>query len=424
MSISYQGAAFGARFRCFRTGDLLHRNAAAGNSAITSEAQQIVTPTTLAASTTRSEAARHLTNLDFLRAVVVGLVFTGHLMETAKIRGLGDLGHFGVLLFFVHTSFVLMLSMQSLNLTGYRLYSVFLVRKIFGIYPLSVLAVLAAVTFHIPSTAWLTGYMWAGWPAFFSNLLLTQNITHSWSVICVLWSLPFELQMYAVLPAIYLLLSRFPSTKTALLTLLTGMAIAGAEYVARAGSCDLEVLLTRYFPCFLAGVLAWQLVSTTSTRHRRLPGALWIVLLTVLVVFYRVLDALRVYGPALLGALHGTLRSDHGVWWPPFLDLVNDWAFCGITWLAIPHFAGISIHWLNAISSRIAQYSYGIYVSHVPLLWLCFKRLHIGSLAVSSVLSLILTAIVSMLLYHMLEDPAIRFGKRLAGQFDRCVAIA
>ena len=102
----------------------------------------------------QSEADRDLTNLDLLRAVAVGLVFVGHLMTTMRIRALGDLGHLGVLLFFVHTSLVLMLSMGRLDMSGSRLYISFLVRRIFRIYPLSVLAVLLVVAFHFPSTSW------------------------------------------------------------------------------------------------------------------------------------------------------------------------------------------------------------------------------------------------------------------------------
>ncbi len=377
-------------------------------------------PVSTADSMPRSEASHHLPNLDLLRTVAVGLVFTGHLSETVGIRGLGDLGHFGVLLFFVHTAFVLMLSMEYLGLSGAKLYSAYLIRRIFRIYPLSVLAVLRAVAFRTPSTAWLAGYVWTGWPALLSNIFLTQNITHSGSVISVLWSLPFEIQMYATLPAIYFLICRFPSLGATWLVWLAGVAVAGAEYILRSPSFDPEYLLTRYFPCFLAGVLAWRLVTT---RNGRLSGALWILLLAVLVVTYRGVDAFRVYGPALLGALHGTLRNDHRVWWPAFLDLVNDWVFCCVTGLAIPHFTSITSYWLNAISKRIAEYSYGIYLSHVPLLWLCFRKLHFGSVVASAILSVVLTGLVSILLYHVLEAPAIRFGKRLAAQLDRRPAL-
>ena len=93
------------------------------------------------------ETTRDLANLDLLRSVAVGLVFVGHMMGMMRIRGLGDVGHFGVLLFFVHTSLVLMLSMGRLGLSGGRLYTAFMVRRIFRIYPLSVLTVLLVVAF-------------------------------------------------------------------------------------------------------------------------------------------------------------------------------------------------------------------------------------------------------------------------------------
>jgi len=37
-----------------------------------------------------------------------------------------------------------------------------------------------------------------------ANVLLLQNVTMSGSVVIPLWSLPYEIQMYLVLPAIFL----------------------------------------------------------------------------------------------------------------------------------------------------------------------------------------------------------------------------
>lgn len=210
------------------------------------------------------EATRGLANLDLLRSVAVGLVFIGHMTGMMRIRGLGDIGHFGVLLFFVHTSLVLMLSMERLRLSGIRLYTTFMVRRIFRIYPLSVLTVLLVVAFRVPSAPWMGGFVWPSWPALVSNILLTQNITHSGSVDCVLWSLPFEVQMYAVLPVLYVLIRRFPSPWAVMLIWLAGVAVAAVEQFIRSGTCDSEFLLFRYFPCFLAGVFAWQLLATRA----------------------------------------------------------------------------------------------------------------------------------------------------------------
>jgi peptidoglycan/LPS O-acetylase OafA/YrhL len=364
-----------------------------------------------------SEATWDLANLDLLRSVAVALVFFTHIMGAMRIPGLGDLGHFGVLLFFVHTALVLMLSMGRLGLSGGRLYAAFIVRRIFRIYPLSILTVGLVVAFHIPFAPWFEGVMgqfvWPGWPGILSNLLLTQNITSSVSVLCVLWSLPFEVQMYAFLPLLYILVSRFPSLRVISLIWLAGVAIAGLECIVRIGEGDSEFLLLRYFPCFLAGVFAWRLMG--AQKHR-FPGALWVVVLIVLITLYRLEDVFRVYGPNWLDALHGGFKKDPHISIPPYLDLLRDWVFCSITGLILPLFSDIKNRWLNAITRRVAMYSYGVYVCHVPMLWICFNRLHFGNVAASAILTVFLTALVSFLLYHFIEHPAIQFGKLLTSR--------
>lgn len=70
--------------------------------------------------------------------------------------------------------------------------------------------------------------------------------------------------------------------------------------------------------------------------------------------------------------------------------------------------------WLKSFSKQIARYSYGIYVSHVSILRLSFVRFRVGSTVVSTELAVFLTAVMSVLAYHCLADPAIRVGKRLA----------
>ncbi|WP_263352998.1 acyltransferase family protein [Acidicapsa acidisoli] len=362
-----------------------------------------------------------LPNLDFLRAVAVGLVFAEHMMNVMKIRGLGDIGHFGVLLFFVHTSLVLMLSIERLGLSGQKLFTTFMVRRIFRIYPLSIFIILLFISFSIPSVPWAGRFVQPGWQELISNFLLVQNITQSRSINCVLWSLPFEVQMYVVLPLIYSWTRHFPSLLNIFVIWLAGVGAAGLEYVLRSGKCDPDFLLLRYFPCFLAGVFAWRLMAN---RTKSLPGGLWVFVLMFLVALYRLVDALRVYGPNLFVPLSGALRNDHRIWWPPYLDLASDWVFCCLSGIAIPLFANISNDRLNKLSKKIAQYSYGIYVCHIPILWLCFIRLHLGYLAASAILSIFLTALVSFALYHCIEDPAIRFGKLLTTRLTDGIALA
>jgi len=360
-----------------------------------------------------ADESHDLANLDFLRTVAVILVFVDHLAAASELRGLGDIGRFGVLIFFVHTSLVLMLSMNRLRLSGLRLYIPFLIRRVFRIYPLSILSVVAVVLFRIPAINGAGGFGWIGWPGFLSNIFLIQNLTHSKSI-DFLWSLPFEMQMYFVLPILYLLLTRFPSLKAASLLWLLGIAIACTEWALRHGTVSMDFSLTRYVPCFLAGVFAWRLMVSNP---RRLPGFLWIVFLFLLVIAYRSVDALRVYGFGPFDVFHATVRTDRRIWWPHFLDLARDWIFCGATGLAFPFFREMRIGWLNGLTHKVARYSYGIYVAHVPVMWLCMDLLHPGSRLAGALLSVTITGALAILLYHLVEHPAIELGKRLSIDF-------
>ena len=67
---------------------------------------------------------------------------------------------------------------------------------------------------RIPSTGWdFPVFMPVSYPTLISNLALTTNLTLSPLVLDPLWSLPWEVQMYAVLPALYLFFRRYNSWK-------------------------------------------------------------------------------------------------------------------------------------------------------------------------------------------------------------------
>ena len=154
-------------------------------------------------------------NLDFLRAVAVTLVLCDHVFAKFHVDKLGTvvtnhIGHFGVLLFFVHTSLVLMYSLERSRMTGTRLLENFYLRRIFRIYPLSIVAVCITIALGLSSTGGhgLVTSPSPSWGQAASNLFLVQNLTRSDSILGPLWSLPLELQMYALLPFLFLLVER------------------------------------------------------------------------------------------------------------------------------------------------------------------------------------------------------------------------
>src|SRR5437868_13016667 len=95
-------------------------------------------------------------NLDMLRALAVTCVVIAHGLNITHAswiskQHLDHLGRTGVLFFFVHTSLVLMMSLErqiaksGSTFTWLR----FMIRRVFRIYPLSILAVALTVTFPI-----------------------------------------------------------------------------------------------------------------------------------------------------------------------------------------------------------------------------------------------------------------------------------
>jgi peptidoglycan/LPS O-acetylase OafA/YrhL len=334
-------------------------------------------------------------NLDVLRAIAVVLVLAQHLARRSCVETFAGMptsswGLFGVLLFFVHTCLVLMYSMERSQLTGWRLFKNFVTRRIFRIYPLSVLAVLTALSLHLDSDInGIRGLSHGQFPGIVgaaSNLLLVQNLTGAKSIVNVLWSLPFELQMYAFLPFLFLWIRRSATSRTkparnlawplfALWIASVGMAFAQPR-IPHLGR--LSILL--FLPNFLPGVLAYSL------PHRpRLPSALWPVFILILVAAFAARP-----------------------------DLSTGWVLCLILGWMIPRFREIQWPWLRWIGNRIATYSYGIYLSHQFAIWTAFGVLASYSLAIRIPVLIVMLVGLPILLYHAIEKPMIGVGVQFA----------
>lgn len=117
------------------------------------------------------------------------------------------LGAAGVAFFFVHTSLVLMQSLD--RQTQERVFVPFVVRRFFRICPVAVLVTSAVIVFHIPQTM-IHRHM-ISWNYtlldVISNLTLAQNFVVPFtSIVPPAWSLSYEVQMYLLLPALYLMI--------------------------------------------------------------------------------------------------------------------------------------------------------------------------------------------------------------------------
>ncbi len=294
-----------------------------------------------------------------------------------------SLGLFGVLLFFVHTSLVLMYSMERSGLTGWLLFKNFYVRRVFRIYPLSVVAVLAALALGLDSdingVAGLSHGALPGKLSIVSHLLLVQNIAQVKSIVNVLWSLPFEVQMYVFLPFLFVWL-RAKCRQTIWPLLVLWAASLGLAMLQPHVAILARLSLLVFVPNFLGGLIAYSLPHTP-----RLKSFLWPIFILALVVAFTLKPA-RLVG----------------------------WALCLALGLVIPSFGELTMSWVRVLSKRIALYSYWIYLSHQFCIWVAFGVLASHSLWLKIPALAGMLVLLPVLLYHGFEKPMIQIGLRIA----------
>lgn len=319
-------------------------------------------------------------NLDLLRTVAVLLVVTFHLLlALGAPERIWPLGGWGVYMFFVHTSLVLMYSLRrqvgDAAITGGQLRD-FLARRAFRILPLSVLVVSVVCVLSLP-VGHLRGGHFVPVPmnaaAVAANLLLVQNLTGHESVMATLWSLPYELQMYLVLPALYLL-ARRPRALRLLLPLWLLACVAGRWLPL--GTWQMPL----YVPCFLAGVVAYRL---SLHRRPRLPAAAFPLLVLGLTAAYYA-------------------RPSRGL----------EWVYTLLLAAALPLFKPLQWPPLRRACQLVARYSYGIYLSHFLCLWLAFERVARATPAFRMSVFVTSAAAAPFALYHVIESPFINLGRR------------
>jgi peptidoglycan/LPS O-acetylase OafA/YrhL len=333
-------------------------------------------------------------NLDVLRAIAVLLVFANHIMNAliGHISPLAAwLGRAGVQAFFVHTSLVLMGSMEkddAPNRHGWikRFYA----RRALRIYPLAIAVIALVLILRVPSRTVYGTTETFTLGEILANFALVQDLLGQRFVLGVLWTLPMELQMYIVLPLCYLI-ARKPAIRGMAVMLLVGLAV---PFVAAHGANSIPGIwrlpVLGSVPCFLSGVLAYWLLR--RSRSTSLPSWLWVPIIFADLVFgYFAYDA-----------------------W------TETWAvraaFCAVLGFAIPFVTELGESVFTRAAHTIATYSYGIYLLHPVALWFGFAVLRDYS-PVVRVLGIAAALTVGCLAaYHLIEKPGIKLGRSIFHQ--------
>jgi peptidoglycan/LPS O-acetylase OafA/YrhL len=339
---------------------------------------------------------RDWANLDFLRACAIIAIFSGQLMRfhgmdhLGPLR-LGDLYIWGILIFFVHSGLVLMLSLERQWHEQGRanLFKDFMTRRFFRVLPLSAVLVSLVVIFNLPLVSMDAHHFYGetlSRSVVVFNLLLVNNLTNSTSILSPAGWVTSQLQMCLLFPWIFLFLRPARSIwRLAILYIASaGLALAALN----AGGIG---TLLRAIPLFLAGVLAYHLQRKKVSRW---PAFLWPLLIAALTIVCLEQNH--------LGLLNGAPAQECGFY-----------AMGLILGVLIPRFAQISNRWLVTATHTIAKYSYGIFLTHFFTIWLAMDEMSHLPVVYRLGTLIVVGAGLPILLYHLLEEPMTAFGKQL-----------
>jgi peptidoglycan/LPS O-acetylase OafA/YrhL len=322
-------------------------------------------------------------------------VFARHLVSESSLEKVRPwwfepqvLGIMGVFLFFVHTSLVLMFSLERTWKEGQFTQNAlqFYTRRFFRIYPLSIFVVLLIALVLIPlfgsNEMELTEMNVAG---VISNVFLVQNITHHDNILGVLWSLPLEVQMYLTLPFLFV----FARAKKVIW--LFGAWLGVVVLAIFMVKIEVPYNLFKYIPCFIPGIIAYKLWGS----KRMIPFFVLPVAIFSLALYYMI--AYNLVG--------GGKETPLG------------YPICLSIGLLLPFLHPMKSEVLASIAKSIATYSYGIYLSHSIVNRFVFGMLPGLPFWVLACLSAALTFFVSYGLYHLIEKPFIKLGNQTVKRF-------
>lgn len=316
-------------------------------------------------------------NLDLLRTIAVALVVFSHIpffigLTQPPFYNFKTLGRLGVGIFFVHTTLVLLMSLQRTGPAA----GPFFVRRLFRIYPLAMAVVL------LMSALQALGGQRIDAAGVLSNLLLLQHVTGHRPTPDQLWTLSYEVMMYLFLPALFVFTSiGRPALRIA--------AVYAASLLVGAFVWQ-EWTFLAFVPCFLPGAIAFVLAR--DARGQRSPWLLVAILAAAILAV-----------PALTAA---------GLPEPPLF-----WVMCLALGLAIPQCRNLRSVPVAIGANTVAKYSYGIYLIHLLAMGLAFpggSPTLVGWLVFTAML-----CALALVCYHVIERPGIRLGVRLAARWPQ-----
>ncbi len=341
----------------------------------------------------RTPGAR-LVALDALRGLAAFIVIWHHFREAFNMsqprwyQRPFVAGHAAVVLFFVLSGYVLSLPYWKGRQLPYGLY---LVRRFFRIYvPYATATAFALLVgshllfSHLPLTEWFN----RTWQTPFTGRIIAAQffkISTAPTVNTAFWSLRYEMEMSLIFPAVCWLLLRLRPWGALIFALVVEKIGFLCLQRSRFGFWQETSDTLIFASCFLLGaILAWKR-EAVATVYRRTP--LWVkvpVLLAIVVAYYGEKESVLPFAAcgAIVFALHSRASRILDTFLPEYLGRI----------------------------------SYSMYLVHGTVLWATLILLY-GKLPL--LLLGVVYAAITLGVSHgfcvLVEEPAMKLGKRLAG---------
>jgi len=322
---------------------------------------------------------KNFKNLDFIRSIAVLLVLFSHLpfLQYPFYYHPQAMGIMGVYIFFVHTSFVLMLSLERMNFNKKKIFNYkFYTQRFFRIFPLSIFVVSLIAILKISN--FLTGDF--DLKIFLKNIFLIQNLNESTPP--ALWSLPYEVAMYLFLPFIF----NFISVSNAKIKIISIWVLFVILVLIQKYFDTFLFSTIKYVPFFIAGIIGFVFFKEHSIKIS--PIYLFLYLLFSITIIPMMVK---------IGIPQNFLGA---IFCVPLAFLI---AFC----------RDINFYYLNKIFKFIAMYSYGVYLFHQIIISILMDLNLFNNKYLYLLIIVISIFIISIFAYKIIENPFIKFGKKL-----------
>ncbi len=187
--------------------------------------------------------------------------------------------------------------------------------------------------------------------------------------------------MYVVLPFLYLAGKVYGLR--GVLTIWCLAVVVGIIQPHVSGRLD----IAQYGPCFIAGVASYFLGCSVKQRQLLFIG--WPMVIIV------------AGGILMLGNYAG-------------YDRAAQWIMCLLVGMTAPFFTELEMPYLRKVVAVVAQYSYGVYLTHLHAQWIAFVVLKEYAIGVQYLALIILSVGLPIALYHLVESPMVTVGARLS----------